>query len=99
ASSPRNSIATRRSLLRAIDATWIHRGIAVLCGAILSCITGGAAAQQYPVKVVRLIMPYPAGGSTDIVGRLVAERLSVSLGQTVLVDNRPGASTQIGTKA
>src|SRR5688572_22731934 len=56
-------------------------------------------AQQYPAKAVRLIMPYPAGGSTDIVGRLVAERLSAALGQTVVVDNRSGASAQIGTEA
>lgn len=77
----------------------MHRVIVVLCGAILFCIAGGAEAQPYPGKVVRLIMPYPAGGSTDIVGRLVAERLTASLGQTVLVDNRPGASAQIGTEA
>ncbi len=54
-------------------------------------------AQTYPVKPIRLIMPYPAGGSTDIVGRLVADRLSSALGQSVFVDNRPGASAQIGT--
>jgi tripartite-type tricarboxylate transporter receptor subunit TctC len=77
----------------------MHRVIVGLCGAILFCIAGGAQAQPYPSKVVRLIMPYPAGGSTDIVGRLVAERLTASLGQTVLVDNRPGASAQIGTEA
>jgi tripartite-type tricarboxylate transporter receptor subunit TctC len=77
----------------------MHRVIVVLCGAILFCTAGGSQAQQYPSKVVRLIMPYPAGGSTDIVGRLIAERLTVSLGQTVLVDNRPGASAQIGTEA
>src|SRR5258706_2110435 len=55
-------------------------------------------AEQYPIKAVRLIMPYPAGGSTDIVGRLMAERLTGVLGQIVLVDNKPGASAQIGTE-
>jgi tripartite-type tricarboxylate transporter receptor subunit TctC len=55
-------------------------------------------AEQYPIKAVRLIMPYPAGGSTDIVGRLMAERLTAVLGQVVLVDNKPGASAQIGTE-
>ena len=55
-------------------------------------------AEQYPIKAVRLIMPYPAGGSTDIVGRLMAERLTGVLGQVVLVDNKPGASAQIGTE-
>jgi tripartite-type tricarboxylate transporter receptor subunit TctC len=57
-----------------------------------------AQAQQYPIKAVRLIMPYPAGGSTDIVGRLMAEQLTGVLGQVVLVDNKPGASAQIGTE-
>jgi tripartite-type tricarboxylate transporter receptor subunit TctC len=56
------------------------------------------AAQTYPAKQIRLIMPYPAGGSTDVVGRLVASQLSVSLGQQVVVDNRAGASGQIGTE-
>ncbi len=59
----------------------------------------GAQAQTYPAKSMRLIMPYPPGGSTDIIGRLMAERLGAALGQTVLVDNRPGASAQIGTDA
>jgi tripartite-type tricarboxylate transporter receptor subunit TctC len=69
------------------------------CAALSLFVAGSAQAQQYPAKAVRLIMPYPAGGSTDIVGRLVAERLTASLGQTVIVDNRPGASAQIGTEA
>lgn len=66
---------------------------------MLLCSLEGIQAQQYPAKAVRLIMPYPAGGSTDIVGRLIAERLTSNLGQTVFVDNRAGASAQIGTEA
>ena len=66
---------------------------------MLLCSLEGIQAQQYPAKAVRLIMPYPAGGSTDIVGRLIAERLTGNLGQTVFVDNRSGASAQIGTEA
>ena len=66
---------------------------------MLLCSLEGIQAQQYPAKAVRLIMPYPAGGSTDIVGRLIAERLTGNLGQSVFVDNRSGASAQIGTEA
>src|SRR3954469_18597794 len=71
---------------------------------ISACVLAWSAAAhaqpaQYPVKPVRLVMPYPAGGSTDTVGRIVAERLSAALGQQVIVDNRPGASAQIGTEA
>ena len=58
-----------------------------------------ACAQAYPTKPVRLIMPYPAGGAVDIVGRLVAQQLSNTLGQQVVVDNRPGASALLGTQS
>lgn len=76
----------------------MHRVLTAICTATLLFVAADGDAQQYPARAVRLIMPYPAGGSTDIVGRLVAERLTGSLGQTVLVDNRPGASAQIGTE-
>jgi tripartite-type tricarboxylate transporter receptor subunit TctC len=62
---------------------------------------GGAVVAQtenYPVKAVRLIAPFPPGGSVDAIARLIAPRLSESLGQQVVVDNRPGASGMIGTE-
>jgi tripartite-type tricarboxylate transporter receptor subunit TctC len=71
---------------------------AIACSAAVVWGMAESQAEQYPIKAVRLIMPYPAGGSTDIVGRLMAERLTAVLGQVVLVDNKPGASAQIGTE-
>src|SRR2546423_11394398 len=57
-----------------------------------------ARAQSYPSKAIRLVSPVPAGGSVDVVGRLLAAKLSETLGQQVLVDNRSGASGVIGTE-
>ena len=67
--------------------------------ALALVITAGAAsAQTYPTKAVRLVVPFLAGGSTDIVGRTVAQKLSEMWGQQAFVDNRPGGGTTIGTE-
>lgn len=57
----------------------------------------GAAAQTYPTRPIRIIVPQSAGGSTDVVARVVAQRLTDVLGQSVIVDNRPGAGSLNGT--
>ena len=57
-----------------------------------------AQAQAYPNKPVKLVVPFPPGGGTDIVGRLIAQKLSEVWRQTVIVDNKPGANTLIGTE-
>jgi len=75
------------------------RLIAASAAALLLAAPAAAQAQGgYPTKPVRLIVAFPAGGSTDIVGRLVAQRLSQSLGQQVIVDNRGGAGGVVGTE-
>jgi tripartite-type tricarboxylate transporter receptor subunit TctC len=58
-----------------------------------------ASALDYPTRSVRLIVPYAAGGATDIIGRLMAQWLTERLGQRFLVENRPGAGTNVGTEA
>ncbi|WP_432262105.1 Bug family tripartite tricarboxylate transporter substrate binding protein [Cupriavidus sp. TMH.W2] len=68
-----------------------------LAGAAILGGAGQAFAQQpYPGKPIRMIVPYPAGGGTDTVGRLIGQRLAESLGQPVVVENKPGASGMLG---
>ena len=57
-----------------------------------------AAAQDYPTRPITMIVPYPAGGGVDVMGRLVGQKLSVALGQQVIIENRGGAGGMIGTR-
>src|SRR5712672_3373536 len=60
---------------------------------------GPAAAQDYPSRAITLIVPYPAGGGVDAMARIVGDKLSLALGQQVVVDNRGGGGGNIGTRA
>ncbi|MGZ5127029.1 MAG: tripartite tricarboxylate transporter substrate-binding protein, partial [Burkholderiales bacterium] len=67
-----------------------------LAAAIAIGFTFGASAQSFPVKPVRLIVPFPPGGGTDVVSRMLGQKLTELWGQQVIIDNRPGASMMIG---
>ncbi len=66
---------------------------------LLATLLSPAAFAKYPEKPIRLVVPYPAGGTTDLLARLVARNMSVTLGQQVIVDNKAGAATIVGVDA
>jgi len=71
----------------------------LLLAASALLLAAGSSFAQYPTKPVRIIVPYPPGGTTDILARLIAKGLTDKLGQTFVVENRPGASGAIGSQA
>lgn len=73
----------------------MHRKFRIAMAAALLGVSVSAAAQTYPSKVIRLVVSFPPGGATDIFSRLAAQELTKSLGQQVVVENRPGAGTTI----
>jgi tripartite-type tricarboxylate transporter receptor subunit TctC len=70
-----------------------------LGGALFAGVSPGIQAQSYPARPVRLIVPFSPGGAADVPGRIFADRLSASLGQQVVIENRPGAGSTIGAEA
>ncbi len=78
--------------IRTTVSRWIAvAGIFGLCASV--------SAQEFPTKPIRFIVPYAAGGSTDVTARAVAQRMSAILGQPIVIENKPGASTTIGAEA
>src|ERR1035437_4276485 len=75
------------------------RIIAALCAVWLLVPAHTASAQAYPTKPIRLVIHFPPGGPTDIVGRAVAQKLTEAWGQQVIVDNRPSAGGVVGVEA
>jgi tripartite-type tricarboxylate transporter receptor subunit TctC len=69
------------------------------CAGGLALLASPAIAQPaYPARTIKMIVPYPAGGTTDLLGRLVADQLKAGLGATVVVENKPGAGTTLGAE-
>jgi tripartite-type tricarboxylate transporter receptor subunit TctC len=78
----------------------MHSGVVKLIAGVVCCCSLGAvhAAESYPSRPVRLIIPYSPGGAADVPGRIVAQKMSELLGQQIVVDNRPGAGSLIGAE-
>src|SRR5256885_1116098 len=86
--------------------SWLHKGetmrvlmvvLALLFGSA-ALFSNGAAQAQYPNRPVRLVVPFPPGGSYDVIARLLGRHLSERWGQQAVVDNRSGAAGNIGTE-
>jgi tripartite-type tricarboxylate transporter receptor subunit TctC len=75
------------------------RRILRVVAACLALGAGPAAAQTYPDRIIKLVVPFPAGGPVDVMARLLGQQLSVTLGQTIVIDNRPGAGGTLGAKS
>jgi len=75
----------------------LHKAfLALACAISCAAGVGGAWAQAWPAKPISLIVPFPAGGTTDVLARALAEKLTLSLGQTVIVESKPGAGATLG---
>src|SRR5471032_3623898 len=66
---------------------------------LLLCIAAPASAADYPTHTIKMVVPFAPGGGTDVLGRIIGQRLSEQWGQPVVVENQPGASGGIGTRA
>ena len=95
---PQSLTQTQLQPLSAVAPRRRHLLRAGVAGA-LAAATPATFAQAWPTRPVRLVIPFPAGGATDIIGRTIAQKLGTALGQQVVVENRPGAGGTIGADA
>ena len=79
-------------------ARFARRTVAWLAAVGALVLAGAAAAQTYPTKPIRVVVPYAAGGITDILARALGQKLGEALGQSIVIDNRPGANSQVGAE-
>jgi tripartite-type tricarboxylate transporter receptor subunit TctC len=89
-----NTLRTTKGLARLTAA-----GFAAISLSWLAFASAGASAQAFPSRALRIVVPFPAGGGTDLVARTLAEGMSKDLGQPVIVENKPGGGTVIGSDA
>lgn len=93
--SPARCAAAQRQSRRSRWRGWFQCAVVAIAAGL--ALMGGAAAQEYPARQIVVIVPFPAGGSTDIQARLLSEPMRQALGQPVVVQNVPGAGSTIGT--
>jgi tripartite-type tricarboxylate transporter receptor subunit TctC len=72
-------------------------GFKTAAAVLLISLTGSALAQNFPLRPIRMVVPFPAGGATDIIARILTQRVAQSLGQPIVIDNKPGAGGTIGS--
>ncbi|MEI7678842.1 MAG: tripartite tricarboxylate transporter substrate-binding protein, partial [Betaproteobacteria bacterium] len=77
----------------------VRSAISVIATMLAGIVPSSASAQEYPNKPVRIVVPFAPGGGTDLSARIVAQKLTESLGANFVVDNRPGAAGIVGTEA
>lgn len=76
----------------------LHKSAVVILGTVAALIAAPVFSQAYPAKPIRFVVPFPPGGAFDVLARISAQKISESVGQPVVVENRAGASGQIGTE-
>jgi len=74
------------------------RWLSIIAAVVTTMLGGHALAQDYPARTITIVVPYPPGGGVDSLARIIAEKLSTTLGQQVIVDNRAGGSGLVGTR-
>src|SRR6266850_752864 len=94
---PKISNRKTRALFFAKEFSRLHALLCVLAAGLCLGVAADAFAQDYPSRPIRLVVPYPPGSGTDIVGRLLAQRMGEELRQQIYVENRPGAGATTGT--
>ena len=77
--------------------TYMKFALVGIISAVSLLLSGGVLAADYPDKPIRIVVPYPPGGASDAVTRLIGQQLSIRLKQPVLVENKPGAAAMIGS--
>src|SRR5688500_11032699 len=82
-----------------IQALIRRRCLAAAASAFALCAGAPALAQSDPTKPIKMVVPFAAGGGTDVLARVVGEKLAAGMGQPVVIDNKPGAAGIIGTDA